>query len=279
LAQVQKNAFMLSSATLMMAPFGGTSPFDLTPAAHSVGMANEIAVTLDSSNIDLLNGITQTVVDTKRTNVQASITASIKEFTAQNMMRALSVNGTAIQVKRGVLTANAAAAAVSLTLISDPIPGDSASDLTLAADIPAGATLLIQRVGDETVYVFPTRASAIATLSTGTFTVPIAAPYAIPAGMSFPIGSRVWVVNEVGVGSNVNDLFSVKIVGTLANFDRPVVFIAPKVSIVKGFNLSFTETEYGSMPWEMRPALLTTSEATGRLAEIGTTVVGKVYAG
>jgi hypothetical protein len=74
------------------------------------------------------------------------------------------------------------------------------------------------------------------------------------------------------------DLFSVKLVGTLANFGRPVVYVAPKVQITKGFNLSFSEKQYGAMPWEMRGLLLTASEATGRLAEIGTKAPGRLYA-
>jgi hypothetical protein len=97
--------------------------------------------------------------------------------------------------------------------------------------------------------------------------------------MTFPIGSSVWVVTEMEAGSmDQGDLFSVKIVGTLATFNRPVVYIAPKVQITKGFNLSFSEKEYGAMPWEMRPLLLASSEATGRLAEVGTKAPGRLYA-
>lgn len=278
MADVQKNAFMLSSATLMMAPYG-TDPFSLTPALHSVGLAAEVAGVVDASTIDLRSGVSQAIVDSHRTGVNATITASVREFTAQNFLRSLSLATVPVQVKRGVLTAAAAGSAVSLSIASDPIPGEAASAITAIGDIPSGATLLIQRAGDEVDYVFPTRSSGVAT-GAGPYTVPIAAPYAIPAAMSFAIGARVWVVNEVPVGSSAStDLFSVKITGTLANFDRPVTLIAPKVSVIKGFNLSFTETDYGSLPFEMRPTLLSASEATGRLAEIGTKAPMRLYAG
>lgn len=278
MADVQKNAFMLSSATLMMAPYG-TDPFSLTPAANSVGMANEVAGTIDASTVDLRNGVAQVIVDSKRTGVTAALSASIREFTAQNFLRSLSLSRTSVQMRRGVLSAPAAGGAVSLSITSDPVPGDPASGLTAVGDIPAGATLLIQRAGEED-YVFPTRASGASTFVTPTFTVPIAAPFAIPANMSFPVGTRVWVVNEIEVGSiEGDDVFSVKITGTLSNFNRPVVLIAPKVKVTAGFNLTFTETDYGALPFEMRPLLLSASEATGRLAEIGTKAPLRLYAG
>lgn len=276
---IKKNAFMLSSAELMLAKFGTTPVFDLTPDLHSVGLAQEIAVNLDSSSIDLTAGIAQAIVDTTRTGVQASITGSVREYSAENLMRAQGLSGAATVAKRGKLTAVANAAAVSLSIESDPIPGEASSALAdVAGEIPAGATLLIQD-GDNTALVFPTRSSGASTFAAGVHTVAIAGDYAIPAGMSFPVGASVWVLTEMAIGDTGDtDLFSVKIVGTLSNFNKPVVAVFPKVSITRGFALSFTETEYGAMPWEMRPMLLTSSEATGRLAEVGTKAPGKLYA-
>jgi hypothetical protein len=279
-ADVQKNAFLLSSATLMVAPAFTTDVFTLKPDLHSVGMAREIAISVDSSLIELRNGIAQALVDAKKTNVSAQITGTVYEITAQNLLRAAALDSSqAVQVKRGVLTAAANAAAVSLSINSDPVPGDTNSAITATGDIPSGSTILIQRPGSETDYVFPTLTSGAAT-GTGPYTVPIAGAYAIPAGMSFPIGSRVWVVTPVAVASmDADQLFGVKIVGTLSNYDRPVTAVFPKVRMSKGFNLSFQESEYGSMPWEMSPLLLSAAEATNRLAEIGTRAPGKVYVG
>lgn len=280
MAEVQKNAFMLSSATLMMAPAFTTDVFTLTPALHSVGMAREIAVGVDSSLIELKNGIAQATVDARRTGVSANISGTIFEMTAQNLLRASALDpSAAVVVKRGVLTAAAAAAAVSLSINSDPVPGDTASAITAVGDIPAGATILIQRPNGETDYIFPTMSSGVAT-GAGPYVVPIAGSYVIPAGMSFPIGSKVWIVSPIPVASTTADqLFGVKIVGTLSNYDRPVTMVFPKVRIAKGFQLSFTEGDYGSMPWEMMPFLLSTQEATGRLTEVGTTRPGMLYVG
>ena len=280
MADVQKNAFMLSSATLMMAPAFTTDVFALTPAVHSVGMAREISVGVDSSLIELKNGIAQATVDARRTGVSASISGTIFEVTAQNMLRASALDpSTAVVVKRGVLATAASAAAVSLSINSDPVPGDTGSAITTLSDIPTGSTILIQRPGGETDYIFPTMSSGPATGS-GPYAVPIAGAYTIPTGMSFPIGSKVWIVSPIPVASTTADqLFGVKIVGTLSNYDRPVTMVFPKVRIAKGFQLSFSETDYGSMPWEMQPFLLSAQEATNRLSEVGTTRPGMLYVG
>ena len=279
MADVQKSAFSLSSATIMIGRAFTDDVFSLTPSAHSVGMVSEVNVGLDSQITELLNGVQQVTVDAKRTGVSGSITGNVYEMTAQNFLRATALNSTATQVKRGTLSAPAAAGAVSLSIASDPIPGEANSAITATGDIPSGATLLLQRVGAETDYVFPTKSTGVAT-GTGPYTVPIAAPQAIPAGMSFPTGTRVYVVQAVGVANmDADDLFCVKIAGTLSQFDRPVVYVAPKVRMVRGFQLSFNETSYGSMPWEMKPLVLSATEATGRLSEIGTRQTGLLYVG
>lgn len=281
MADVQKSAFSLSSATVMMAPALTTDVFSLTPALHSVGMVSEFNVSVESSINELMNGVAQATVDAKRTNIKPSITGNVYEMTAQNVMRAMALSGTPSAIRRGVASAAIASAAVSVSVTSDPIPGEASSAITGVGDVPSGSTILIQRVGGETDYVFPTKTTGVAT-GTGPYTLPIAAPYAIPAGLTFPAGSRVWVIPATGVGPiDADDLFGVKITGTLSNFDRPVTAVFPKVRMVKGFQISFNETQYGSMPWEMQPLLLSAGEVASltRGADFGTKAPGLVYVG
>lgn len=283
MADVQKSAFSLSSATIMLGKAFTDDVFGLTPDLNSVGMVSQCNINLDSSVTELLNGVSQSSVDSKRTGVKSSISGNVYEMTAQNIMRAQAMSGVAKQVHRGVLTAAAASGAVSLTIASDPIPGEPDSAITAITDIPAGSTILIQRVNGETDFVFPTKTSADATgTGGGPFTVPIAAPYAIPTNMSFPAGSSVWIVSPVGVGNiDADDLFCVKVTGVLSSYNRPVTFVAPKVRMVKGFAVSFNETQYSSMPWEMQPLLMSRGEANSapRLLDIGTRQPGLLYVG
>lgn len=274
----KQNAFMLSDAALMLCKFGDEPVFDLTPETHGVGLAKEIAVVIDSSNLDLTAGIAQALVDSKKTNVQSSITGTVMEYSAENLLRAQGFASGAVQPLRGKLKTEALGGAVSLTVVDAPIPGDAASTMgSAAAAIKEGDTVLIQHPTIPEL-VFPAVASADSTFAAGDHTIAIANT-AIPAGMSFPADSLVWRLSSFSAGSvDQGDTFSVKIVGTLANFNRPVVYVAPKVQITKGFNLSFTTTEYGGMPWEMRALLLSATEATGRLAEIGTRAPARLYA-
>lgn len=281
MADVQKSAFSLSSATIMLGDAFDDDVFALTPEDNSVGMSSEVNIGIDSSITELLNGVQQVAVDAKRTGVAATITGNVFEFTAQNFMRAQAMSGTATQVRRGVLTAPAAAGAVSLSIATDPIPGEAGSGITGLGDIPSGSTLLIQRVGGEQDYVFPTKTSAAAT-GTGPFTVPIADPYDIPANMSFVAGARVWIITPLGVGDmDADALFCAKVTGTLSNYDRPVTYVSPKVRMVRGFQIAFNETAYSSMPWEMRPLVMSAGEvATNpRFADIGTRRTGLLYVG
>ena len=280
MAAVQTPAFMLSSATLMIAPAFTTDVFSLTPALHSVGMVREVAISVDSSLLELKNGIAQATVDARRMGVSSTISGTVFEMTAKNLMVAAALDPTtATVVKRGVLTTAAAGAAVSLVYNSDPIPGQANSAIAAVGDVPLGSTILLQRVGGETDYVFPTISTGVTT-GTGPWTTPIASGSAIPAGMSFPVGSRVWVLTPIPVAQTDADaLFGIKITGTLSNYDRPVTAVFPKCRVGKGFNLSYAETDYGSMPWELTPFLLSASEATGRLAELGTTAPGRLYVG
>lgn len=280
MASPRSNSFMLSSATIMMAPAFTTPVFELQPALHSLGMARDVSIKVDSSLIELKNGIAQTTVDARRTGVSASISATLFEMTAANIQRSMALaSATSPQVKRGVLTAAAAAAAVSLSINSNPVPGDTNSAITAVGDIPSGSTILIQRINGEQDYVFPTTSTGVAT-GTGPYTIPIAGTSAIPTGMSFAAGANVWILTPIAIAnSTADDLFGVKITGTLSNYDRPVTALFPKVRVSKGFQLQFTETDYGSMPLELTPFILSAAEATGRLAEIGTNAPGVVYVG
>ena len=280
MAKVKTPAFMLSSATLMIAPAFTTDVFSLTPDTHSVGMVRELAINVDSSMIELKNGIAQALVESRRTGVSASISGQVFEHTAKNLMVAAAIDpSSAVVVKRGILTTAANAAAVALVYNSDPVPGQADSAITVVGDVPSGSTIIIQRAGDETDYVFPCVSSGVTT-GTGPWTTPIAGTQAIPAGMSFPIGSRIWILTPVPIANTTADaLFGVKIVGTLSSYDRPVTAVFPKCRIGKGFSLSYAESDYGSMPWELSPLLMASSEATGRLAEIGASAPGRLYVG
>lgn len=275
-ADVKTNAFLLGEATLMIAPYADVaSVFELTPAVHSVGMVRNVTLNQESDQVELRKGIQQNLVDSKKSNVRTTLSAEVFEFSAQNLFYSLSVGQAAVSVKRGKLKTAAAGAASTIVVNTDPLPGDATSGISAVGDIPNGATVLLQIPGaGSNDYVLPIRVTAATTVATTDYTVTVA----IPAGMTFPVGTKVWVVNEVPVASTAEqDFFKVKVVGTMSNNERPITLILPKVKITKGFQLQFDEGNYTSMPFEFSPYFLAQSEIAGRLAEIGTAQQGKVY--
>lgn len=277
MADVKSPSFLIGNATVMLAP-RTVDVFSLNPDAHSVGLVKAVTVGMEADTIDLRHGIQQNLVDQKRSGVRLTTTFEGYEFTAQNLYRALGYADVAFQRKRGTLAAAAAAGSTTLSITSNPIAGETASGITAVGDIPSGSTVLIQKAG-QSDFVFPVRTLG-ATTGAGPYSVTL--DDAIPTGTSFAIGDTVWVVNELNVGSQEDsDFFGMKIVGTLSNDDVPVVVVFPKVKIIRGFNLSFSETDYSNMPFEISPFFLAASEipSGSRLTEIGTRVTGKAYIG
>jgi hypothetical protein len=272
---IKNNAFLLGEATLMLAPYSdATSVFDLTPAAHSIGMVRSVQVTEESDKIELRKGIKQLLVDSQKSNVRVGVSAEVFEFNAQNLYYSLSSAQTAVAPKRGKLKNAVTGPATTFIVNTDPLPGETATGISAVGDIPSGATIVLQHPTD-TDYILPVKVTAATTVATNDYTVTAA----VPTGMSFPIGSKCWVVNEIGLGSTADqDFFKAKIVGTLSNNGRPMAVVIPKLKIMKGFALNFDEGNYTSMPFEFDPYMLTAAEATGRLAEIGTTKMMHAYA-
>ena len=275
MADVKNNAFLLGEATLMIAPYADATPvFELTPDLHSVGMVRNVTLSQEADQVELRKGIQQHLVDSKKSNVRTTLSAEVFEFSAQNVFYSLSVGKQAVALKRGKLKTALAGGESTFDVSSDPLPGEAATGITAAGDIPNGATILIQVPGSGKDYVLPVRVTAATTAAAPDYTVTAE----IPNGMAFPAGSKVWVVNEIGVADTAEqDFFKVKVVGTLSNNERPITLVLPKVKISKGFQIQFDEGNYTSMPFEFMPYFLSAAEISGRLAEIGTTKMGHTY--
>jgi hypothetical protein len=275
-ADTKTNAYLLGNATLMMTPFGN-DPFALQPATDSIGMVKNIAMSVESDTIELRNGIQQILVDSQKSNVRTTLTAEVYEFSAANLMKAMSFNRAVVAPKRGKLKTALSGASAQTTIVvnTNPLPGDPTTGVAAVGDIPVGATIMIQKADGNDDYVYPARVTAATTVATGDYTVTVA----IPQGIAFNANDTVWVVNEIPLGDQGDqDFFSLKIAGTLSNYDKPVVMIIPKVKVSKGFQINFSETDYGSMPFEFTPFYLTVGEAAvGRMAEIGTKRTGYTY--
>lgn len=275
MADVKDPKFVIGNATVMLAPYT-EDVFALTPEGHSVGMVKAVTITQEADQIMLKNGVTQATVDTVKSNVNMNTSFEGYEFNATNIMHALGLQGSVVRRLRGKLTAAAASGETSLSVESYPISGDADSLIDAAGDIPSGAQLLIQKA-DAPDFVYPAKTVA-STTGTGPYVVTVDE---LPAGISFGVGDVVWVVNEIDAGSTEQDqYFCAKIVGTLSANDEPIAVVMPKLKVARGFNLSFSETDYSNLPFELTPLVMTTSEvqANPKLAGF-TKTIAKAYLG
>jgi hypothetical protein len=225
-------------------------------------MVRNVTLNQESDQIELRKGIQQNLVDSKKSNVKTTLSAEVFEFSAQNVFYSLSIGNQAVALKRGKLKTAAAGATGDDRREHRPAPGRRDDRHLRCGDIPNGATVLLQIPGNgQNDYVLPVRVTAATTVAARATTP---SRSAIPAGMNFPVGTKVWVVNEIGVASTAEqDFFKVKVVGTLSNNERPVTLILPKVKITKGFQIQFDEGNYTSMPFEFAPYFLAQSRSRG----------------
>ena len=275
MAEVQESRFVIGNATVMLAPIT-EDVFALTPDDHSIGMVKAVTITQEADQIMLKNGVAQATVDTTKSNVNMGATFEGYEFNARNMMYALGLQGTSVKRLRGSLDAAVAAAATSFDVNSNPVPGDPDSLIDAVGDIPDGAQLLLQRA-NEPDFIYPCKATA-ATTGSGPYTVTVDA---LPTGISFAAADTVWIVNEIDAGATYQDeYFCAKIVGTLSANEEPIVVVMPKLKVARGFNLSFSETDYSNMPFELTPLVMTKAEvaANAKLAGFDRTIT-KAYVG
>lgn len=258
MADVKNPKFVIGNATVMLAPYT-EDVFSLNPDDHSVGMVKSVALEQQSDQITLKNGIRQLTVDTQKSNVNMTVTFEGYEFDARNLTYALGIAGSTVKRLRGRLTADAADAALTVSVESYPVPGDADSMIDAVGDIPVGTTLIFQNP-DKLDEVYPAKVSE-ATTGTGPYVV--TPEGGAPAAMT--TGWLVWVVNEINVGSfEADSFFCAKIVGTLSANGEPIVVVIPKLKVSRGFNLTFSETDYSNLPFELSPLLMSLSELSGK---------------
>jgi hypothetical protein len=260
MADVKNPKFVIGNATVMIAPYTEDA-FALNPTDHSVGMVKSVTMEQQSDQIMLKNGIQQLTVDTQKSNVNMTTTFEGYEFDARNLTYALGVAGSTVTRLRGTLAADAASGATTLSVDSAPIAGDATTGIDDLGDIPSGAILIIQNP-DQKDEVYTVAATA-ATTGTGPYSVTVED---LPAAVT--TGWTVWVVNEIATGSfEQDDYFCAKIVGTLSANDEPILVVIPKLKITRGFNLSFSETDYSNLPFELSPIVMTRSEEAAKVLD------------
>lgn len=225
------NDFMLDTATVMIGPQDDL--YDLTPAAHSIGLVKNFTLTADPAYTDLTQGVKNTLVYSVLTSNEVRATMEAYEYTAQNIAYGL-----------GLATTHAAKSATTdASLVDLAITGGVGVDVNVTTGegtkFTVGDSILIQ-IDTEDDFII----REVVSISTDTLTVDQAFTNDVP------LGSKIFIVHSLDVGSKADQtFFAAKITGKLVD-GTPIVVLIPKVRIVNGFNLAFTADDYANMPFE-----------------------------
>lgn len=225
----------------------------LTPEANSIGLIKNFSLTSETNEVTLTQGLRNTIVDSQVTSVTTQATFEVYEYTASNLAYAAGLDGAKFSM-RGEYKLGAA------------ITGGSSATSVILKDVPstqvlpAGTVLAIQ-CSNEKMYDKVYLAKVASSEATdGDLTITLES--AIPAGWDFTEGDKVFVVNPIPVGGDeAQPYFGIKIVGVLPNGNEPFTLIFPKAKITSGLTINFTTDNYSSMPFEVTPYDLTSSDA------------------
>lgn len=238
------NQFMLSSASLMLAPMA--DQLTINPAVHSIGLVKNVQVSADPQFVELGFGITNQLVMSVKNQTGLRVSAEVYEYTPKNLAYAIGLD-----VGASSYAMNTTTYAVSAQVDA----GDTT--LTIATDVSSSFTvgkwffLQTNAGGRDVVHV--AKVSAVAYSSpdtTVTFT-----GFATPTGVDFAVATtRVGLINKMDVlNETENVTFSCRIVGLMAKDKRPVIIHMPKVKVTRGFNMNFSTENFGNLPFELTP--------------------------
>lgn len=243
------SSFLLSTATVMIGPLADLH--NLNPAAHSVGLAKNFQMTFDPQYTELTQGITNTVVMSVRTSEAIRASFEVYEYTLRNIGYAAGLDASGISFN-----------STSTIQLTSTVTAAAATTVTVASDVsamyPVGTYFFLQDGTDDKVHI--AKVSAVA-FATGVTTITFAG-FAVPTGVTFPIGSRLGVVKKVEVGSGVlfQPELAAKIVGILPKNNEPFTILLPKVKVTRGLNIAFDSANFTNLPFELTPYAQTTSD-------------------
>lgn len=243
-------AFFLSTATVMIGP--QASLFDMNVASNSLGLTKNFTVTGEPTYVNLTQGAKGSIISSALTANTVKITGEVYEYTPQNLAYSLGLDGSTY-VTDPTSYALGAPITGSTTVPVETATFTNATDVS--ASMPMGTWIMFQEGTSDGVKV--AQLSAATTVSgvspnfvhTLTFT-----GMGIKLGTNFTVAARIFVVNEVMIGSKSEQPFlAAVVVPVLPGTSNPMPMYFPKVRITKGFHVICAADNFGNMPFELTP--------------------------
>lgn len=257
----QSNEFLLSTATIMIGPMEDL--FNLNVAEHSLGLVKNVKVSAEKGSVELGQGIMNMPVASITNSIKNSITADVYEYTSKNLAYGLGMSGVLPSTVVAPMTLKTAIIGDDTTPVV-AVVGDSATDNT--TNFQSGDWIMIQeRTGDyDNVHVG--QLASDATWATDATTLALATMFGIKAGTSFTPGAHIYKMNKLNIGEQTQaPYYGMKIVGVLPNGEQALPLYYPKVKVLKGFDITFDQGNFGKMPFEFQPFVLTAQDSTAAI--------------
>lgn len=228
--------FMLGTAEVRIGAVGEL--FNLTND-DSIGLVKNVAITGEMESTDLGQGVKNRAVFSVTTSATLSVATEVYEYTARNLAYGLNLAA-------GVVGTN-----VETTTTASVTGNDSVAVIPVTDE--TGIT------ADDYILVATSKgimANRVASVATGELTV----THAVPTGVVIANGASVVKASSLDLGDPVDEYYSCAVIGKLAD-GGDVVFYFPKIKIVRGFNVQFGTSDYGNMPFEIKPYSLVGDDA------------------
>lgn len=239
LGSAQTSKFSIGTAELRIGPLASAG--QLTQA-HSVGLIDNATVEISQNSVDLLGGFPQKIVDTAITSQEASLTATLREYSRRNidLMLGNPVANYLVEAATDVVTLDAGQTAGTTV----NLPTGQGTNWT------AGDTFVLFSVTDPGLVNF-CRVESVSvdalTLDAGT-----------PTTFSAAIGDILYRAQENAVGAiSEANYFSVMLVSTQRGVlnsvgGRPAVFNFWKAAISAGMTLGSNAEDFASTEFALK---------------------------
>ncbi|CCV12935.1 hypothetical protein [Mesorhizobium sp. STM 4661] len=234
--------FLLSTATVMVGALADLHSFQ--PNTHSIGLVKNFTLTSDPGYVELTQGIKNTVVMSIRNQDGIKAACEVYEYTVRNLAYAAGLDASGVSFDpmpaMWISSGAAAPAAVVITVASD-----------ITSNLAAGDYIFLQDGIDDSVHIAKVLTAVFATATT---TITFATGYGVPAGKTFPIGTRIGKIKRIDLGGvQVQAEMAVKVVGILPKDNSPFTILLPRVKITKGLSVGFQTDNFGNLPFEFTP--------------------------
>ena len=242
--EAKSAAFMLGTATVMLGP--PEDVFDLTPDEHSIGLVKNFKMAPEIESLPLTQGVRNTKVYEVMTGFPISATFDVFEYTARNIAYSIASEGFKTE-----FDTKPTGCMLSAGLVAGATTCDIISSTDISAAFTTGTWIVIQELVGGRDLVAVARLTSNGTYATNKVTLKFT-NHPIPMGMAFSTNARVRAMSAIGLGASYEmPNLGMKVVGILPERNEPITLICFKVRVVKGFNLSFVTSDYGSMPFEV----------------------------